>query len=131
MMLREPFPPRRHISTPWLLRWFRLLWAIFGNEDDGIHGDDKWRAGRDKTWRLAVLWWVRNPFHNLFFYVIGIADRPRDFYSTREWGSPGWTFHALRWGWLWLPFVSYLGWCNFYAGWRPYGAFGLKFNFAK
>ena len=130
-MIREDFPPRRHISTPWLLRWFRVWWALFGNEDDGYYGDDRWRAGREKTLWLAVLWWFRNPFHNLFFYVIGVADRHRTFYSSREWGSPGWTFHALRWGWLWFPFVSYRGRIKFYIGWRPYGAFGTKLNFAR
>ena len=130
-MIREDFPPRRNVSTPWLLRWFRLLWALFGNEDDGIYGDDKWRAGRAKTWKLAVIWWFRNPFHNLFFYVIGVADRHRTFYSTREWGSSGWTFHVLRCGWLWLPFISYRGRVKFYIGWRPYGAFGTKLNLSK
>ena len=130
-MMREDFPPRRHISTPWLLRWLRILWALFGNEDDGIYGDEKWRAGRNPSPWLAIAWWFRNPFHNLFFYVIGVADRPRTFYSTREWGSPGWTFHVLRCGWLWLPFISHRGRVNFYAGWRPYGAFGFKLNRAK
>ena len=86
---------------------------------------------RAKVLKLAMLWWVRNPFHNLFFYVMGVADRPRTFYSSREWGEPGWTFHYIKCGRLYLPFVSFKGWCNFYAGWRPYGAFGLKFNFAK
>lgn len=130
-MIREDFPPRRYISTPWLLRWLRPLWAIFGNDDDGLYGDDRWRAGRAKTLKLAVLWWFRNPFHNLFFYVIGVADRHRTFYSTREWGSPGWTLHVLRCDWLWLPFISYRGRIKFYIGWRPYGAFGTKLNFSK
>lgn len=130
-MLKEQFFPRRKLTTPWAMRWLRIVWALFGNEDDGIYGDEKWRAGRAKTWNLAVIWWFRNPFHNLFFYVIGVADRHRTFYSTREWGSPGWTFHALRCGWLWLPFISYRGRVKFYAGWRPYGAFGTKLNLSK
>lgn len=130
-MIQESFPPRLVPATPWLLRFLRPFWALFGNEDDGFYGDDRWRAGREKSLWLAAQWWFRNPFHNLFFYVIGVADRSRTFYSTREWGSPGWTFHALRCGWLWLPFISYRGVFVFYAGWRPYGAFGLKFNFEK
>lgn len=132
-MLVEHFPPRRKISRNWLQR-LNPIWAIFGNEDDGPYGDDKWRAGRAKTWKLAVIWWFRNPFHNLFFYVIGIADHPRTFYSTKLWGEqPGWSFHytptpTLR---IPLPFVSHKGKVNFYAGWRPYGAFGFKLNRAK
>lgn len=156
-MIREDFPPRRATPERPAGLWAWFVWAFFGNVDDGALGPANWAcplfpkltgwrlawgflplpvfvgvAGSDQWPRLrALCWWVRNPFHNLFFYVIGIADRPREFYSTREWGSPGWTFHAVRWGWLWLPFVSFKGWCNFYIGWRPYGAFGLKFNFAK
>lgn len=129
-MIREDFPPRRHVAPPVdSIAW--LLWALFGNEDDGPYGDDKWRAGRARTWWLAVQWWVRNPFHNLFFYVIGVADKPRTFYSTRDWGVNGWTLHYTHCSFLYLPFISYKGWCNFYIGWRPYGAFGLKLNFAK
>lgn len=136
-MLKETLPPRRILSTPWALRWMKPLWALFGNEDDGIYGDDRWRGTRNPTPWLAIVWWFRNPFHNLFFYMIGIADHPRTFYSTKEWGTPGWTFHLLRsdkYRWIWLPFASYKkagGGFNFYAGWRPYGAFGFKLNFAK
>lgn len=129
-MIREDLPPRRTVSPPaGVLAW--LAWALFGNEDDGVYGDDRWRAGRAPSFRLAVQWWFRNPLHNLFFYVIGVADKPRAFFSTREWGSPGWTFHYLRAGRLVLPFVSYRGRIKFYAGWRPYGAFGLKLNFSR
>lgn len=125
-MIQENFPPRRSINTPWMLRWFRPIWAIFGNEDDGFYGDDKWRAGREKTLGLAIQWWFRNPFHNLFFYVIGVADRERTVYSFGEWGSPGWSFHVVNWKFLYLPFISYSGKVDFYIGWRPYGAFGVK-----
>ena len=130
-MLKEVFKPRLAVKTPWLLRWLDIGWALFGNDDDGYFGDDKWRGGREKTLWLAILWWFRNPFHNLFFYVIGVADRDRVFYSSREWGSEGWTFHLLNYKWLWLPLVSYKGVVNFYIGWRPYGAFGTKLNRGK
>lgn len=127
----EHFPPRRQPSV-----WRKLnpFWAIFGNDDDGIFGDDRWRAGRAKTLGLAVKWWFRNPFHNLFFYVIGIAHKPRTFWSVegRMWGEvDGWTFHWLRadGGWFYLPFASFQNHrFSAYAGWRPYGAFGFKFQ---
>ena len=140
-MLKEILPPRRATPehpTGW---WSWLVWALFGNEDDGPHGDKNfkcpvllWIITPSVNWRWwrAVAWWVRNPAHNLCFYVWGVADKPRTFYSTQDWGSvKGWTYHATQCEGRWLPFASYKGWCNFYVGWRPYGAFGLKFNFAK
>lgn len=131
-MLVEKFGPRLEVQMPWILRWFNLSWAIFGNDDDGLFGDARWRAGRPESLWLAIVWWFRNPFHNLFFYVLGVADRPRTFYSTREWGSQGWTFHCLRWRFLFLPLVSYRSkYVSFYFGWRPYGAFGMKLNRGK
>lgn len=132
--LPEHFPPRR---TPSIWRKLNPLWALFGNDDDGYFGDDRWRAGRQKTFTLAVQWWFRNPFHNLFFYVIGIADQHRTFWSRpdRSWGAvDGWTFHWLRAdsGWLWFPLASYRSdRVSAYAGWRPYGAFGFKLQIKK
>lgn len=73
-------------------------------------------------------WWKRNPFHNLCFYSVGIADHHRTVYSTAEWHSvEGFTFHitptpTLKFP---LPFLSYYGAFNAYIGWRPYGAFGV------
>lgn len=80
--------------------------------------------------------------HNLTWYGIGVADRPR--------------FHRGRWtprqhrpdgGWLFavtevevfggrlallLPFASYLSpHVKAYAGWRPGGAFGFKLNLSR
>ena len=91
-MIREDFPPRR--ATPARpANWFRfLVWAIFGNEDDGTFGDANFKPLFDfKVWR-AVAWWFRNPAHNLCFYVWGVADKPRTFFSSRDWGGVlGWT----------------------------------------
>lgn len=129
-MIRQDLPPRAAPRPPaGLVAW--LVWALFGNDDDSIHGDERWRAGRERTTWLAVQWWFRNPFHNLFFYVLGVAHKPRTLFSSREWSNKGWTFHATRCGRLWLPFICHRGRVNFYAGWRPAGAFGFKFNFSK
>lgn len=128
--LVEKLPARRKINRNFIQRFYPF-WALFGNEDDGYYGDDRWRNGRDKTLKLAILWWFRNPFHNLFFYTIGIADHPRTVYSTAEWGTEGkLTLHftptpTLKFP---LPFISYKGKISFYIGWRPYGAFGFKLN---
>lgn len=110
---------------------FVLLWAFFGNDDDGLFGDESWRAGRARTPLLALLWWLRNPFHNLTHYVIGFAGR------TVEWDGPDMdsdgTFvaHAVYRG-IRFPFFASNGggWLR-YIGWRPSGAFGIKFIYRR
>lgn len=132
--LSEHHEPRRTVPG---FRKLNPFWALFGNDDDGYFGDDRWRAGRTKTLGLALQWWLRNPFHNLFFYVIGIADRPRTFWSRpgRGWGEvDGWTFHWLQadGGRFRFPFASFRNHrFSAYAGWRPYGAFGFKFQIKR
>lgn len=53
------------------MRW--LLWALFGNDEDGAWGQRSGEPGYDghpfSVW-LAVRWWFRNPAHNLFFHVL-------------------------------------------------------------
>ena len=48
-MIKEYFQAKRKVSF-----WKKInpLWW-FGNEDDGWYGDDRWRAGREKTLLLA------------------------------------------------------------------------------
>lgn len=127
--------PRR-ARRPW---WVKACpwWALFGNDDDGYFGDADWRAGRDKTAWLAMVWWLRNPCHNFTWYVIGVADRER--LHRGRW-SPD--IHRPDGGWLMavtdvrmlglalkLPFVSFLSpYIKAYVGWRPSGAFGIKLN---
>lgn len=133
-MLVEHIKARPRVTRPWL---FRLdpFWALFGNADDGLFGDDRWRAGRPKTLRLALEWWARNPFHNFCFYVVGVTEHDHVFLSTKPWGEqPGWSFHAVLTPTLRipLPMVAYVGKRRgWYIGWRPYGSFGISLNFAK
>lgn len=112
-----------------------VVWSLFGNADDGLHGDDKWRAGRTRTWWLAVKWWTRNPAHNMCFYVLGFADQEHLFVGEKDWGAdPG---LAVHWcvtldGRTRRPLLSYVGKRRgWYIGWRPYAAFGISLNFAK
>jgi hypothetical protein len=78
-------------------------------------------------------WHVRNPFHNLTFYVIGIADQ-----EFTRWGNhPNAVFNPAD-GWSWsvshadllpLPYLSYKrNSFQFYFGWRERGNFGIKFK---
>lgn len=129
----------RRPARPW---WQKLnpWWLLVANDDDGYFGDDKWRAGRPKTWGLAWSWWWRNPAHNLTWYGLGVADRERT--TTGRWGGefhrPGggllvcWTHVEVCGLMLTLPFVSYISrWTKWYAGWRPSGAFGFKLNISR
>lgn len=86
--------------------------------------DDK---HRDLKWRF------RNPFHNLTFYVLGIADKKftRSGRYPEKISNPlgGWNFAIAHRTWRVLPFVSYRrGRFEFYLGWRERGNFGAKIN---
>ena len=112
-------------------KWNPVWW--FGNADDP-EPPDWYRPGSPNR---RFLWYLRNPFHNFTFYVIGIADRhfPRSGRFPDDVMSPGggWNFAVSRCGgWLPLPFVSFNGkWVQSYFGWRPRGNFGAKFNVGK
>ena len=83
-----------------------------------------------------VAWYVRNPFHNFTFYVIGIADKPfwRIGPYPTETSNPhqGWNWAVCERKMARLAFVDYKRKrFEFYAGWRTGGNFGIKLNFAK
>jgi hypothetical protein len=91
-----------------------VIWALFGNDTDGIFYPD----GRPKDAASFWAWWRRNPFHNLFWFVLA-TDKLDVGSITRR--------HMLR---LWPFFVRFrhLGW-DVYAGWRPWnGALGFAFR---
>lgn len=104
------------------MRW--LLWALFGNDEDGLIGDARWNPERKDTLWVRVQWWFRNPFHNLTHHVWGIYGKPftsRKVYvrgsltkSVRELDGksyPYWNFNNGAWEW--------------YIGWRSSGAVGV------
>jgi hypothetical protein len=147
--------PRHHCQLyPFDLgHW--LSWALFGNEDDGIFGEEAsacYRCDEPVRTGLALSWFGRNPLHNLFFYVLGTAGRPchSEFIllqlaagqscmfryhpcaTTVFAGSGSSLFLALHGG---LPFFSlcidYGRQFQFYIGWRERGNFGIKLIPAK
>ncbi|MDO6385575.1 hypothetical protein Q3Y64_04675 [Uliginosibacterium sp. 31-12] len=107
-----------------------IAWALFGNDEDGIYGDASFNPGGRRDRITAVRWWVRNPFHNLTFHVIGV---PRPFVSVGDFPNDvfapfgGWN-RCVRIGanGRRYPFLSYIGRCKFYVGWRERGNFGIK-----
>lgn len=141
----------RHRSQ---IRWYDMghwtSWILFGNDDDGIFGEN-WTFHLDQpiSGLKALKWGMRNPLHNFCFYVIGSAHRHNreitllnltskglclfeyNPYQSRNFGDVNSSFFiALHGG---KPFVSlrlaysstHRG--NFYLGWRDRGNFGIKF----
>ncbi len=139
------------------LSWYHLgpfsLWVLFGNDDDGVFGEGPqalWMLHKPPTFSKALLWSLRNPFHNYTFYVLGFASKyvhcdefvvinltPKSFrfctytpYGTTVFSDRHTcffvAFHSMR------PFISFRytfenqkrfeGFC----GWRERGNFGLK-----
>jgi hypothetical protein len=103
----------------------------FGNIDDPVPPD--WY--RPKSKMRNYLWNCRNPFHNLFFYVIGIADKEFEivgrFPGKISNPNGGWNWTVCKYKWLRLPMISYKrGNFNFYLGWRNRGNFGMKLNYS-
>jgi len=118
--------PRFRISQKANPAWW------FGNADEPV-APDWYRPG---DCRRNARWHVRNPCHNLTFYVIGIADKeyirvgrhPTHVFNPYE----GWNWAVCRYKWLRLPFLSYhRGGFQFYCGWRNAGDLGMKLNFVK
>lgn len=104
----------------------RIVWALFGNDDDGIYGGTEYPQ---TPWQ-AVKWWVKNPAHNLMFYILGVVGKPfvRVGRFPKDNFSPvgGWNWCVIKYKWARLPFISYIGKCKFYIGWRERGNFGIK-----
>lgn len=125
------------------------LWALFGNDDDGIYGEGPkahFRIGEPNTTSKFWRWWLRNPLHNFTFYVIGSADRYNSAFALLKLSDRGCAllypqFHPTEYPFdhagIYLalhggkPFLSLrLPWTtrrsfNFYIGWRCRGNFGF------
>lgn len=67
----------------------RIIWALFGNDEDGNWGQCSGEPGYDgqpySLW-LAVSWWFRNPCHNLCFHV---WRKPGGWFVNTDYGYIG------------------------------------------
>jgi len=104
----------------------------FGNIDDPV--PPAWY--RSDSERRLFLWHLRNPFHNIDHYVIGIADKKFVRYSKYPGRNSnqtgGWDFAVARRKLAVLPFLScHRDRFNFYFGWRERGNFGIKLNLSN
>lgn len=80
--------------------WQQVMWAVFGNDDDGIFGEGpksgtKWtESWSGKTikeqnfhnpgtinFQRFVLWQLRNPLHNFTHYVVGFKEKKNVVYT--------------------------------------------------
>lgn len=126
-------PARVHAFT-WR-QYLNPVWIFLANADDGYFGvnDVRFNPSGGRTLLIALTWWLRNPMHNLTWYVLGVAGRARVIVGPQ---AP--RIADERGGWLWhwviadgipipLPFLSYKrpGGLRFYVGWRPSGALSL------
>ena len=182
--LYKIIPRHRRILKSWRF-WQFPLWALFGNDDDGIFGEEptsgsawinkydmkytstrldthidehgikvthavpgNWDHG-ELSFKRFLLWNLRNPLHNLFFYVLGVAwmdvvpqfnvlnfggdkffgvDKNRTVWPMGEYGFS----FVLRA--FFLPLIAVR--CKitskkrveFYIGWRERGNFGAAFR---
>lgn len=147
------FIPRHRSQIQWYDGGHWLTWALFGNDDCGIYGEDHpdpYHPQHPNGGRKAASWMIRNPLHNFCFYVIGSAHRENSELTLfeiskhkigflkhhpkahRVFATPeGGFLLALHGG---KPFLS-LKICftkkhhgDFYLGWRNRGNFGCSFR---
>lgn len=143
--------PRHRYQIRWYDFGHWMTWALFGNDDDGIFGEEPnthYRLEEPNDLKKACAWQLRNSFHNFCFYVIGTANQPnsevtlfrltpcdiecctyRPIATTIFPCKQSCLFFALH---GWKPFISLRlaypngGHSDFYLGWRNRGNFGMK-----
>jgi len=102
----------------------KILWAIFGNDEDSVIGDKRFNPEQKDTVWIRIKWWLRNPFHNFTHHVIGIYGEP--FLSCQEYRRGNWTKMTRLLRGKEYPYWNYNnGEVEFYFGWRSSGAFSF------
>lgn len=136
------------------IRWFDLghwaTWMLFGNDDDGIFGEESSAhyhlEEKISAWK-ALRWACRNPLHNFCFYVIGTAYTTNSEFTFLKIDQEQFCFCTYRrsgghnFGKGTSFFLGFHGWKpffslqllytpkwrgQFYLGWRERGNFGIK-----
>ena len=110
------------MKYPWYKKINPLWW--FCNSNDSITSDNHPLFHPTKPlWIRKILWGIRNPLHNLFFFVIGLSDQPDVVNYSGQWPKEGQKWNII------LPFISYKGkkW-EYYFGWRKGICLGAAFR---
>ena len=116
------------MKYPWYKKINPIWW--FGNANDPIDGVKADGTPTHPTfhptkslWIRKLLWGIRNPLHNLFFFVIGLEDQKEIVSMSTLWPIAGqkWNIH--------LPCITYKGskW-EWYLGWRNGTRLGAAFR---
>ena len=111
---------------------FPVYWIL--NDDD--KRAPNWYRPNSYGIVREILWLLRNPFHNLTFYVLGVADKKfsvRGEYREHVVNpNGGWKRQTVIYKKLKLPFISYAGQkVKFYIGWRERGNLGFKLTLRR
>ena len=125
-MNRTLIPGRPVMVPAGVLSW--LLWVLFGNADDGALGTPDFHPTRP-AWLRRILWWLRNPAHNLMFYVLGCAhlEQCREGrYPLSVFAPEGGLNWAVSHVWMDKPLVRghlfFLLLLGTYLGFLPFGS---------
>ena len=116
------------MAYPWYKKINPIFW--FGNANDAI--DSLETDGRPShpdfhptkpLWIRKILWALRNPLHNFFFFVIGFEDQPEIVNPGSQWPKEGQKWNIV------MPYICYKGTKkSFYLGWRNGTKFGGSFR---
>lgn len=122
---------RQTIAWYWKIQpW----WWLYNSDEPEPPAWYKPENGKTKR---TILWYIRNPFHNLTNTVIGVSDRNYTAYGRfplvnqrSDINQTGWQYSVIKLNFLvYLPWLSYCGTrVIWYMGWQPEGKFALKFN---
>lgn|SRR3989338_7219286 len=150
------FIPRHRTQIKWydLPHW--IPWALMGNDNNGIFGEDKGSLPyrKDISVKTFCSWTARNPLHNISFYVPPLGTtglKKHQSFSLIRCDENGLKILTTKKGYVFLkgnntfqisvydfkPFISFKfcysksRQCDFYVGGRPEGAFGFKFRPVK
>lgn len=93
--------PQAHSKSLSILKALIFPLLLIGNNEDGFFGDDRWNPERKKDFKTALKWWLRNPFHDLYFHVLGFTDKRTEMWgpfvpSITNTSDEGWNFHFVR-----------------------------------
>lgn len=142
------FIPRTWAEAGWWPHTW-LLWALFGNDHDGIFGEytSKWwdEHGAQPSFWLFLKWQFRNPLSNLMKFTLAWRGLPFSdgiySYLIAQWNEKdGWRFYRRKSLWMWdqagrqfsiavlPPNIQYRGkHIETYSGWAKGETYKLGF----
>lgn len=135
MITTVTFPGDPPCPRPWYKKINPLWWL--GNDEQSAQGNTFYYR------------YIRNPFQNFRWYVIGVVDRPHKVIGRAS-GDPDRPLVNKRsdirpvpesgftWSFIYvfgIPLLPWVSWAyryfTFYFGWEPNGGFGILVNFSN